>query len=72
MPNDIVFLHNGDGKISHVGLVESIVGGTIVTIEGNTIDPSGYFPKSRGGAVARRSRKLTDNAIVNYAKLEIT
>lgn len=68
-PNDIVFLHNGDGEISHVGIVESVVGGTIVTIEGNTIDPYGNFPENRGGAVARRTRNLTDDAIVSYAKL---
>jgi hypothetical protein len=68
--NDLIFLHNGDGQISHVGIVEKVEGNTVITIEGNTVDPSGYFPESSGGAVARRKRKLTDAAIVNYAKID--
>ena len=69
--NDLIFLHNGDGEISHVGIVEVLDGDTVVTIEGNTIDSSGHFPASMGGAVARRRRSLTDEAIVNSAKIYI-
>lgn len=71
-PNDLVFLHNGDGKIGHVGIVECVDGDTITTIEGNTVDPSGHFQAHRGGAVARRSRILNDDAIVRYAMIDIT
>lgn len=69
--NDIIFLHNGDGDISHVGIVESVCGDTIITIEGNTVDPTGHFPEASGGAVARRSRKLADDAIVSYAEIDV-
>lgn len=66
--NDLIFLHNGSGEISHVGIVENVEGDTVITIEGNTVDPSGHFPEKQGGAVARRSRKLTDEKIICYAE----
>ena len=68
--NDLIFLHNGDGEIAHVGIVESVDGDTVVSIEGNTVDPSGHFSEKSGGAVARRKRKQTDKAIVCYAKID--
>lgn len=70
-PNDLIFLHNGDGNVSHVGIVEGMSGDTVISIEGNTIDPSGTFEKQQGGAVARRYRKLTDPAIVCYAEIVV-
>jgi hypothetical protein len=69
--NDLVFLHNGDGKISHVGIVEGVDDDILISIEGNTVDPSGHFPKDYGGAVAQRRRKLTDDAIVCYAEINM-
>jgi hypothetical protein len=64
-PGDIAFLTNGR-RIDHCGIVVCIEEGRVVTIEGNTIDPSGVFQKHEGGAVAQRVRKLTDHAIVCY------
>jgi hypothetical protein len=67
--DDLVFFHNGDGKISHCGIVECVKDDFVITIEGNTVDPNGFFEKKQGGAVARRRRKLDDNSIVCYASL---
>lgn len=66
---DIIFLHNGDGRISHCGIVEKVEGDRVISIEGNTVDPTGHFPRELGGAVALRCRKLTDAAIVNYGRI---
>ena len=68
-PGDLIFLHNGDGRISHCGIVEKVEDGTVTSIEGNTVDPTGRFEPHRGGAVAVRSRKLTDPAIVAYGRI---
>ena len=65
---DIIFLHNGDGRISHCGIVEKVEDEIVTSIEGNTIDPSGHFEPHRGGAVAVRTRNLNDDAIVAYGK----
>ena len=69
-PGDLIFLHNGDGKISHCGIVDQVDGDAVITIEGNTVDPSGTFPPGKGGAVAVRKRKLSHSAIVAYGRLE--
>lgn len=66
---DLIFLHNGDGTISHCGIVENVEEDVVTTIEGNTVDPTGYFEESQGGAVSRRRRKLTDSSIVCYANI---
>ena len=66
---DIIFLHNGDGRISHCGIVEKADSCFVMTIEGNTVDPTGHFSVDQGGAVAIRRRKLTDPAIVCYGKI---
>lgn len=63
---DVIFLTNGSGNVDHCGIVIGIEGEDVITIEGNTTDPSGVFEKHEGGAVARRVRKLTDSAIVCY------
>lgn len=68
-PGDLIFLHNGDGRISHCGIVEKVEDGTVTSIEGNTVDPTGRFEPHRGGAVAVRRRELTDPAIVAYGRI---
>lgn len=70
-PGDIIFLQNGDGRISHCGIVIEVYGYTVMTIEGNTVDPSGHFAPEQGGAVAIRERLFSDRAIMNYAKIEV-
>lgn len=54
-PGDIVFFDFSGGrkKTEHVGLVVSVSGGTVTTIEGNT----GTGNDANGGAVMRRTRK---------------
>lgn len=66
---DIIFLTNG-GRVNHCGIVIGVDGNEIITIEGNTVDPSGVFEKHEGGAVAQRVRKLTDPAIVCYGEVK--
>ena len=56
-PGDIVmFDFSGKrAKMEHVGIVESVKGDTLTTIEGNT----GTGNDANGGAVMRRTRKLS-------------
>ena len=68
-PGDIIFLHNGDGRISHCGIVERCENGMVTSIEGNTVDPSGTFEITQGGAVAVQTRSLHDAKIVGYGRL---
>lgn len=68
-PGDIVFMRNRvDELVSHVGIVLEASGDTVLSIEGNTVDPSGVFEKTKGGAVAVRERKRNDPVIVCYGK----
>lgn len=67
---DIIFCHNGDGCISHCGIVTGVEDGKVISVEGNTHDPTGHFPWEQGGAVAVRERTLTDPAIVNYGRIK--
>lgn len=69
-PGDLIFCHNGDGRISHCGIVENFIDGMVITIEGNTLDSTGHFDPSQGGAVARRFRKLPDPSILYYASIK--
>lgn len=69
-PGDLIFLHNGDGKISHCGIVDRVEGDNLYSIEGNTADPTGVFEPNQGGAVAMRERDLTDKSIVAYGCLD--
>lgn len=71
IPGDLIFLHNGDGRISHCGIVEKVDGSIVTSIEGNTTDPTGQFEPHRGGAVAVRTRDLTNPAIVAYGRILI-
>lgn len=50
-----VFFYDDTGEINHTGIVESINGGQIVTIEGNTLD-----------RVARQTYSINDGTIVGY------
>ena len=65
-PGDVVFLTNGSGMVEHCGIVVCVDGDTVITVEGNTVDPSGIFREHEGGAVAQRVRKWNDPAIVCY------
>ena len=68
---DIIFLTNGDGLVSHCGIVVCVEDDTVTTVEGNTIDPTGgVFKRHEGGAVAQRVRKLTDPAIICYGGVD--
>lgn len=65
---DLIFCSTRkDGRISHVGIVTGCLGGLVISIDGNTQDPSGTFRPEQGGAVARRERRLDDPIIVGYA-----
>ena len=57
---DIVFF----GNSSHVGLVESVSGNTVVTIEGNT---SEHGDNPNGDGVYRRYHGIADGWIMGYA-----
>lgn len=68
---DIIFCTNTpDGMIGHCGIVETVINDTVVTIDGNTVDPSGVFDREQGGAVARRERCKDDPVIVGYAAMK--
>ena len=57
---DIIFFDWGNnGTIDHVGIVESVSGGTVNTIEGNS-----------GDKVARRSYSIGSSNIYGYGRLE--
>lgn len=68
-PGDLIFFHNGDGMIGHCGIVESVDGIVVTTIEGNATDPTGHFTKAQGGAVSRTTRQLTDQSIIGYGRI---
>lgn len=72
IPNsgDLIFLHNGNGNVSHCGIVDRVEKEMVISIEGNTNDPSGHFPLGQGGAVAICRRSLFDNAILFYGKIK--
>ena len=58
-PGDIILY----GSNSHVGLVEQVSNGKVITIEGNT---SANGNSSNGDGVYRRTRSLTDSWIKGY------
>lgn len=68
-PNDLIFLQNGDGRISHCGIVDHVDGDVIVSIEGNTHDPGGRFDHEDGGAVAINRRESNHRAIMAYGQM---
>lgn len=72
VPGDIIFLASAEDKcIGHCGIVEAVVGNTVTSIDGNTVDPDGHFSPEDGGAVARRVRMLDDNRIAGYGAMEL-
>ena len=69
--NDLIFLSpRSDGRIGHVGIVAETKDGYVLSIDGNTVDPTGCFPEDYGGAVDYRARKLDDARILGYAEME--
>lgn len=56
-PGDQIFFSYAAGEYSHTGIVESVSGGTVTTIEGNSSD-----------SVARRNYSLSNGAIVGYGR----
>lgn len=64
---DLVFLSNqGTDRVNHCGIVLYTASGTVASVEGNAVDPSGTFRPGDGGAVALRIRMLNDPKIVGY------
>ena len=70
-PNDLIFLQNGDGRISHCGIVDHVEGDVVVSIEGNTHDPTGRLAYEDGGAVAVRHRELSHRAIMAFGQMTL-
>ena len=69
-PGDIIFCSNKKNKKpTHCGIVEQVKDDIIISIDGNTVDPSGYFQETEGGAVARRSRKFDSPIIIGYGAI---
>lgn len=59
LPGDIVFFdfpNDSKYRIQHVGIVESVSGSDIITIEGNTSAPHSSGSQDNGGGVYRRTR----------------
>ena len=56
-PGDQIFFTFAVGEVSHTGIVESVSGGTVTTIEGNTSD-----------SVARRSYQIGSGSIYGYGR----
>lgn len=63
-PGDLVFFNfdKNANDAEHIGIVEAVNGGIVVTIEGNTSVAS----NDNGGAVMRRERRA--NVILGYAR----
>lgn len=66
---DVIFLTNGSGNVEHCGIVVCVDSDSVITIEGNTVDPNGVFKEYEGGAVAQKVRKLTDSKIICYGEV---
>lgn len=67
---DIIFCSNKrTQRVDHCGIVVVCDGDTVVSVDGNTQDPSGHFEPWQGGAVARRIRELNDLVIVGYGAI---
>ena len=63
LPGDLVFFNfdKNAADAEHIGIVESVNGGIVITIEGNT----GTTNDANGGAVMRRERRAS--VILGYA-----
>lgn len=51
---------------THAGIVYRVLHNGFLTIDGNTVDETGHFPPTYGGAVALRWRKFDDSRIIGY------
>lgn len=70
VPGDLIFCSNTrTRRVDHCGIVEEVRGKQIISIDGNTVDPSGVFAPQDGGAVARRIRDADDPIIVGYGAI---
>ena len=68
--DDIILMSNTRTRlIDHCGVVRGVDKDLIITIEGNTIDPSGRIPPNLGGAVAKHYRRHDDLVIVGYGAI---
>lgn len=66
-PGDQIFFTSDRGKTYyHTGLVESVTATTVTTIEGNTTSNPGVV--RNGGAVNRKTYKLTNSQIGGYGR----
>lgn len=63
---DVIFFKDSGGTACHVGLVSSVSGGTVVTIEGNTSSEAGVV--ANGGCVRRKSYSLDYSRILGYGR----
>jgi len=64
-PGDCIFFSGSrHGGANHIGLVESVNGNTVHTIEGNT--SAGKGVADNGGGVARKSYSLTNGRILGF------
>lgn len=65
-PGDLIYYDwNGNGQPQHVGLVASVSGGKVNTIEGNTSDST---KKVKQDGVFTKSRALSYSCILGYAE----
>lgn len=62
---DIIFFGYGS-EAAHVGIVKSVSGSTVYTVEGNTSGASGLVPN--GGGVCVKSYPLTSSYILGYGR----
>ena len=63
---DIIFFTTNGSSACHVGIVESVSGSKVTTIEGNTSGASTLV--SNGGGVCRKSYSLTSTYILGYGR----
>ena len=63
---DEVFFRSGSASYAHTGLVVSVNGDIITTVEGNTSGASGVI--SNGGGVCKKTYKVGSSAIVGYGR----
>lgn len=65
-PGDQIFFTDGDGSVSHTGIVYKVDNIKVYTIEGNTSGGAGVI--GNGGGVFKKSYNLNDSAIYGYGR----
>ena len=63
---DQIFFKNGEGAITHTGLVYKVSGSYVYTIEGNTSSAAGVV--ANGGCVAMKKYRIKYNRIAGYGR----